>query len=316
MTQYLPQRVRHSLLAVGTVALFTVAACGDSVTSSSDGVAETLLAEAMLSTPVGFSATESSFAGVESDSWRPMMRRHVGRGGPFGSAFGVGFMGGGLGQDFADGTGFRAGNARGPFGGGMPNGACSFNASSNRHECVTETDRLGLTVDRWVIYADLDGNVQRAPDSTTFSRASHAEVQGTVTVRDSATRTVRHVSDRLITGLQKGSTQRTVDGTSSGVETVNGVVAAGAFSAERIVADTTRGVIVPVTDAGRSYPIAGTVIRSMQVSVSVADGETETASWREVLTYDGSNTATLVITRNGVTKTCSVPLPMGRPVCE
>lgn len=316
MTRNLPQRTRYALLAIGTVALFTVTACGDGVTSAEEGAAETLLAEAMLSTPVGFSATESSFAGAENDSWRPMMRRNAGRGGPFGSAFGVGFMGGGLGQDFADGAGFRAGNARGPFGGGLPTGACTFNAVSGRQECVRETDRAGLTIERWVIYTDLDGNVQRTPDSTTFSRESHAEVHGTATVRDSATRTVRHVSDRLITGLQKGSTQRTVDGTSSGKETVNGFVAAGAFSAERVMADTTRGVIVPVTDAGRSYPIAGTVIRNMRVSVSVAGGETESATWKEVLTYDGSATATLVITRNGVTKTCAVPLPKGRPVCE
>jgi hypothetical protein len=35
-----------------------------------------------------------------------------------------------------------------------------------------------------------------------------------------------------------------------------------------------------------------------------------------VLTYNGSTTATLVITENGTTKTCSITLPRGRPSCS
>jgi hypothetical protein len=33
------------------------------------------------------------------------------------------------------------------------------------------------------------------------------------------------------------------------------------------------------------------------------------------VTYDGSDTATIVITRNGDTQTCTLPLPRGRPTC-
>ena len=296
-----------------------VAACSDNPAGASEEAAETLLADALGSTPVGFSATENTYAGADDDTWRPRARRHAGRGGPFGSAFGAGFMGGGLAPDFATGDGFRAGLARGPFGGpfggGLRAGDCTFDATLGRAVCTPATPRPGLTVERWVIWTDVNGVVQRAPDSTTASMQSHAEVFGTVPMRDSATRTVRHVSDRLITGLEKGSTQRVVNGTSNGSETVNGFVPAGAFIAERLVADTTRDLVIPVSTQGRTYPISGTVIRSMQVEVSVAGGAAETATWREVLTYDGTDTATLVITRNGATKTCSVPLPVGRPVC-
>jgi hypothetical protein len=35
-----------------------------------------------------------------------------------------------------------------------------------------------------------------------------------------------------------------------------------------------------------------------------------------VLTYDGSATATLVITRNGTTQNCTIVLPHGRPRCQ
>jgi len=35
------------------------------------------------------------------------------------------------------------------------------------------------------------------------------------------------------------------------------------------------------------------------------------------VTYDdGSSTATVVITQDGVTKTCTLPLPRGRLVCQ
>jgi len=305
---------RRSIVLTSALLALALSACGDSPTETSNA-SETLLADALGSTPIGFSSTENSFAGTESDTWRPRMQRQNGRGGPFGSAFGVGFMGGGLAPDFANGGGFHAGVSRGPFGGGFSSDACSFDATSGKVACAPSTDRFGLTVERWVIWTDINGAPQRRPDSTTATVQTHAQVYGTVPMRDSATRTVRHVSDRLVGGLQKGSTRRTVDGTSSGAETVNGFVRAGSFVAQRNVADITRGLIIPVRTDGRTYPIAGQVSRTMDVSVSIAGGAAETASWKEVLTYDGSNTATLVITRNGETKSCSVPLPMGRPIC-
>jgi hypothetical protein len=308
---------RRPLLTVAAITTSLVlGACDLGLTDAPDTAAETILADAFTAVPVGFSATENTFASAENEDWRPMRRRHPGRGGPFGGAFGTGPMGGGLGADFQDGVAFRAGHARGPFGGNVSPGSCPFDASAGKAVCAPVTDRRGLTVERWVIWKDIDGTVQASPDSTTFSRQTHAEVSGTVPAREGATRTVRHVSDRLITGLQQGSAQRTVEGTSAGTETVSGTVAEGAFTAERVVADTTRGVVIPVRADGRSYPIAGTVIRRMRATVTIAGSTSESAEWREQLTYDGSATATLVITRNGESKTCSVPLPMGRPVCE
>lgn len=307
---------RASVSAAALIASLGLGACDLGLTNAGDRAPDTLLADAFVGVPVGFASTESSFSGVENEDWRPTRRRHPGRGGPFGGAFGIGPMGGGIGADFQDGAGFRAGHARGPFGGLVPAAACPFNPGAGKAVCAPVTDRRGLTVERWVIWTDMNGTVQAAPDSTTYSRQTHAEVYGTVPARENATRTVRHVSDRLITGLQQGSAQRTVDGTSAGTETVTGTAAEGAFTAERVVADTTRGLVIPVRADGRSYPIAGTVIRRMSATVTLAGVTSESANWREQLTYDGSATATLVITRNGETKTCAVPLPMGRPVCR
>jgi hypothetical protein len=61
--------------------------------------------------------------------------------------------------------------------------------------------------------------------------------------------------------------------------------------------------------------VEGTVIRVMNASFTVTGASPVTASRREVITYDGSSTATIVITINGDTKTCTMALPKGRPVC-
>jgi hypothetical protein len=52
----------------------------------------------------------------------------------------------------------------------------------------------------------------------------------------------------------------------------------------------------------------------MKVTVTRA-GATSTATRREVVTYDGSATAKVEITKDGVTKSCTLPLPRGRLSC-
>jgi hypothetical protein len=122
-----------------------------------------------------------------------------------------------------------------------------------------------------------------------------------------------------VAGLSEGATRRTVDGTSAGRETTTGSNDRGRYTLRRVVGDTIRGVVIPVPDETfdtRPYPVAGTVIRAMEVTLAYGDRLARSSSRREVVTFDGSDTATLVITVNGVSKTCSLPLPYGRPVCE
>src|ERR1035437_9751737 len=79
--------------------------------------------------------------------------------------------------------------------------------------------------------------------------------------------------------------------------------------------NTVNGIIVPVSDTGRTYPTAGKIIRAMSVTLTYTGKTPQTSTRREVITYNGTNTATLVITQNGTTKTCTLPLPFGRPTC-
>jgi hypothetical protein len=133
----------------------------------------------------------------------------------------------------------------------------------------------------------------------------------------SATVTVQNASERTASGLAQGSARRTVDGASASSETVRGTSSRGEFTATRQAGDTTTGLVVPVAAAGAaSYPTAGTVVRSMRATLAYAGATPAVAERREVLTYDGSATARLVITENGTTRTCTVALPRGRPVCQ
>jgi hypothetical protein len=47
-----------------------------------------------------------------------------------------------------------------------------------------------------------------------------------------------------------------------------------------------------------------------------SSGSTKSSTRREVITYDGSSTAKVVITKDGVTQTCTQALPHGRLSCQ
>lgn len=142
-------------------------------------------------------------------------------------------------------------------------------------------------------------------------------VAGTVTRRNGAVSTVNHTSDRTVTGLAEGSTQRTINATSSGTEKTTFENRDGvSVTLEHSASDAVKNVVVPVTNGAVSYPTAGSVERTMSVTVTEEGKAPVTLARSEVLTYDGSATAKLVITVNGTTKTCSLPLPHGRPTCQ
>jgi hypothetical protein len=223
-------------------------------------------------------------------------------------------MMGGLGPDFLGGVGFGRGFGHGPFGGLTLRGTCAFNSSTGRVEC-TDT-RGGLTIVSSASYKTAGGAVQQSPDSTTDAVNAATSVTGTVNRRDSAQSTVNESSNRTVTGLAAGSAQRTVNGVARGEEITTGKTDSGAvFTATRLVGDTTTGLVIPMTSGRPTYPTAGKVVRQMKATVTV-NGTTTTRDRREVITYDGSATATLVITVDGTTRTCKLPLPRGVPSCS
>ena len=303
-------------IAITAVAML-LAACID-MTSPSSTDSILALSQAFVTLPAGFSLTNNSFAGDGTTGGAFMPRMEGGgrgRGGPMDDVSGHGGMGGGFGLDFSGGTGFGRGFGRGPFGGQGLRGTCSFSSSTGLVSCTDTRD--GLTVVSTASYKTAGGIAQAAPDSTTNVAAVSVDVSGTVTRRDSAVSKVHNTSTRTVTGLAAGSTERRVTGAARGEESTSGKTdSAVAFTATRLVGDTTTGLVVPVVSGKPTYPTAGRVVRQMKATITLAGGSPTTKERREVITYDGSSTATLVITTNGTTKTCKLPLPRGVPSCS
>ena len=340
---------RLSRLLVASTVAFGAAACADVTSTTPSSLTLAALNAALSSVPVGYGDLSTSYVGVSAAS-AGTAGLWVGGGREAGFDRG-GMMGGGLHDDFSGGIGFGGrGGYYGPFAGGLP---CvgTFDATTGRVSCADET-RGGVTVKRSARYTDASGAVQQKFDSATTNTVNQQkQVSGTITfdkAADSsdvdgrhdadhhwgrgrgpggrllgdtstiltATTTINSQSDRTVSGLAQNSTQRTVDGASAGTESTVGTSSRGSFTATRAVGDTTIGVVIPIVVGTRSYPTAGSVIRQIRATLKYSGEDAVTLSRREVVTYDGSATAKVVITENGVVKNCTRPLPRGPLSCS
>jgi hypothetical protein len=314
-------RAFFPLLAV--LLAVTIISCTDTAAPGSSSA----LSSSFASLPLGFQFVPSTFAGgsaADSDGWAPPDGHNLGRigerehgdgGGPGGSSLMCGGLGGGF-RGEGIGFGFGRGLFGGIFAGTSLPGTCAFDAGSGRVVCDPVTHD-GLTVTRSAAYSTAGGAVQTAFDSLTTNTVNiRVSVSGTRVRKDGNTSIVQHSSDRTVSGLASGSAQRTVNGTSSGTENITGSNTTGSFTAVRTIGDTITGVVIPVATTGMAFPTAGTVIRSAQVTVTYTGQTPTTSTRREVITYDGSGSATVTITRDGVTQTCTLGQPHGRPTCQ
>lgn len=289
------------------------AACSD---GSGPGASALLLSasSAYTTVPAGFDQLGTSFdAASTGGPFMPSFDDH-GRGGPGGHSsfgrgpgFGIGLMGG-LGGPF---LGFGLAEF-------YHDGSCAFSSGTGLVTCQRETHG-GLSITRTFKYTDAAGTAQPKIDTTTNTVVSTVSVTGTVTRRDSVTSDVNESGSVTVSGLAKGSTQRTINGASAGNESSTGTSSKGAFTATRVAGDTITGVVIPVGTAATThppFPTAGTIVRSMAVTVTVSGQSPAMSSRREVITYDGSNTAKVVITEDGNTQNCTLPLPFGRLSCQ
>jgi hypothetical protein len=311
-------KLRIALIAgAGLIA----AACASDMTTSP--AASRAAVAALVAPPISFDQIKTSFVGrsSETDGFVPGGTASGGdnddadhQEGEHGPGWG-GLMGGGLGEAWIGGIGFGPGLGRGPFGDFDDSNSCTFSTTTSRVECTAVT-RGGLTINRSFSFLDASGAVEQAFDAAKTNTVNvKNSVTGTVTHHSTATSTVNSSSDFTVVGLASGSTQRTVNGTSAGSETTTGTKDGAAFTVARTAGDTTTGLVIPIQSGVRTYPTAGTVIRSMQATVTPAGSAASTSSRREVITYDGSATAKVVITQDGVTKNCTKPLPHGRLSC-
>ncbi|MCE2901477.1 MAG: hypothetical protein ACK6DP_03595 [Gemmatimonas sp.] len=311
--------IRFRMLAATTTLLGATACNFDAMNGA--GGRDLAFGSAFNTLPAGMEMTASSYSGDGSGlPWggpefgRGMM---MGMGGPGmrgGPGMG-GMMGGGLGADFVGAGQPGSGPHRGAFAARIDS-SCTIAGT----DVTCAATRSGLTVTTIYTITSVTGAAQTKIDTlTTNTVRSRTTATGTVSrSRDgSVTATVNNSSDRTVTGLAPSSTQRTVNGWAKGSETASGTNREGQkFTAVRTSTDTTTGLVVPVSSGtSPSYPTAGRVVRVMSVQTTIDGGTPTTNNRREVITYDGSATAKVIITENGTTKNCTIALPRGRPSC-
>ena len=324
-------RTIQRTLSAGVAALAVLGtACAD---ATAPAASSSRLSNALTLALSGNDQSQTSFVGAPSTmsgrGWSTDDRPHDGGG----------FMGGGLGSHFL-GDDFAADHHRGRFAEDDLHGNCAFSAASGRVECAPVVHH-GLTVVRSAQYRDASGNIQQARDTiTTNTINTLTTVSGTVVFdgrrghhddgdhhdsspatsddasRPADTTTVALSSDRTVTGLASGSTARTVSAKSAGTERTKGTDSTGHFTIVRVAGDTVTALVIPVRATGGSYPTSGTIVRAMQATLTYDGAAPATTQRREVITFDGSAVAKMVVTKDGITQNCTIPLPHGRPACQ
>lgn len=300
------------ILVAGAAAV--AGACSDSTTTP---VSSSIARAALVSAPISFDQINTSFVG-SSDANAGFVPGFSQGNGDVGEAGhhdddGPGWtklMGGGIADVFRGRILFGAGFGRGPFGDLRDDSNCAFSSTDNRVTCAAVT-RRGLTITRSFKYLDASGAVQQAFDTATTNSVNvQTAVSGTRVHHDgNDTSTVDSKSDITVTGLATGSTQRTVNGSSAGTENTKGITHDGvAFTSVRTAGDTATGVVIPLQNGRPTYPTAGTIVRSMQATVTLSGQTPTTSSRREVITFDGTSTAQVSVTQDGVVKTGTLSL--------
>jgi hypothetical protein len=334
---------QHLKFLLAIAAIGVVAGCAERASTGVANLDPRLLADVYASAAPGYDSVASSYSASGNTGTFAPRRGGDGRSGPGAGGPGMrGLMGGGFGDDFAGGRPFGPGRGRGPFGDSASLANCTFDTAAGLQRCSFTRD--SLTFARTQRFTNASGAVQTARDSTTNTIVSTSTVSGSTTFSPrerrgfgpgfgpggeggpngagvdvmTARTEVNNSSARTVTGLAAGSTQRTINGTSNGRESTTGTGPRGAFSSVRVMADTTTGLVIPLSSASTTnpYPTAGRVVRTMNVTVSFDGGTPQTSARREVVTYDGSATATVVITQDGTTRNCTLPLPRGQLSCQ
>ena len=302
---------RYILIAGAAMA---AGACSDSTTTPATSA---LARAALLSAPISFDQINTSFVGSSDANagFVPGFAQGDGQWGRHdddheGGPGWTRLMGGGIADAFRGTILFGRGFGRGPFGDLGSNSNCAFSSTDNRVTCAAVT-RRGLTVNRSFKFLDASGAVQQAFDTATTNSVNVlTAVSGTRVHHDgNDTSTVDSKSDLTVTGLATGATQRTVDGSTSGSENSKGLKRDGvAFTSVRTAGDTATGVVIPLQNGRPTFPTAGTIVRSMQATVTLAGQSPTQSTRREVITFDGTNTAQVSVTQDGVTKTWTLSL--------
>ena len=173
----------------------------------------------------------------------------------------------------------------------MNSGFGGFGSSPAMFSAGPPTERS-----RTVTFFDAGGNAQDGYNAeTTASINVVSDMSGSVT-RDTWTATIERHRDMTITGLLETETSRTWNGTGDGsVQRSRHSDESGDrsydMSSTSVIADVVRGL----PRADNPYPLSGTITRTISITIVNGPNGDETRSRTVVITFNGTQFATLTI---------------------
>jgi len=190
---------------------------------------------------------------------------------------------------------------------------CTYSSDIGRIVCAPVT-RNGLTITRSMAFLDAAGTAQARRDASTVLANTQIGVKGTTTT-DRGSLTVDRSSSLTVSGLGRGATTHTLNGSESGTTTHAFTTRDGSATATDAFRSETKNVVVPVPQARGSWPISGTTTRTSTLTFA-RGSNTRSTTMSEQVTFTGSSVVNVVITRDGVTRTCTRDLASHTGSCR
>lgn len=191
--------------------------------------------------------------------------------------------------------------------------ACTYTASIGRIVC-TPVVRDGLTYSRSVAYYDAKGVAQPKRDLNTRSMNTQVTVKGTTTTKRGPL-VVDRSSNLTVSGLGKGAATHTMDGTEQGTSVGTFTVDKVTVTSKEAFTSVSAAVVVPA-EGKTKWPLSGTTTRTWTQTVTREGGATRTSTSSESVTFNGTSTVPVSLTRDGKTKSCTKDLATGKLTCS
>lgn len=186
--------------------------------------------------------------------------------------------------------------------------ACTYSPSAQDFACPP-LNVDGITFTRTYALYDAAGHPQSHPDANTASVRMKTTMTGTTTLSSTfggtSTLTIDRHDDRTLSGINTG--QHVLNSVSAGTTNDTDSYGGSTHTLSFTDADTTLAVALPAAGSGTKWPQSGSV-RSHSVGTDSFGGMTFPTKIDMIMTFDGNNMATLVVTTDGFTTTCKVDL--------
>lgn len=174
-------------------------------------------------------------------------------------------------------------------------------ADPGSFECGT-VERNGMTVTRTCVFFDKDGafdedGLPLAYDPVaTESVMVHVEMTGSVDRGDWGSSSVNRVRDVTVTGLAGTETSATWNGSGSGtMSRIHQTRDGDEMQMDMSSTEAVRDVIIPVPRTQTSWPLGGTISKSVSVTITGGPRDGTTHERDVTIRFDGTQYATVTV---------------------